>query len=165
MIRVAIERMKYFVGYVHHRLRKPPCSLAQIPRCTLILSDVHRAFTPRSQHKGRDCTRLFPFGCLSPVFVSQRLDAPSMRLRHARATTDLSKWIPSRPHSTSRAYGSTSSVLAARSVFSRRPRSAASRARDSTANWRKSVLLSRCAKCAGRIVGRYYVPEMLVRSG
>ncbi|KYN44671.1 hypothetical protein ALC56_00665 [Trachymyrmex septentrionalis] len=27
------------------------------------------------------------------------------------------------------------------------------------------ALACRCAKCAGRIVGRYYVPEMLVRSG
>lgn len=40
-------------------------------------------------------------------------------------------------------------VLAARGVFSQRPRSAASRAYGLTANWRKSVLLSRCAKCAG----------------
>lgn len=38
--------------YLHHRLRKPPCSLAQIPRCTLMLNEasVHRAFTPKSQH-------------------------------------------------------------------------------------------------------------------
>lgn len=71
----------------------------------------------------------------------------------------MSKWILSRPHSTARAYGPP------RPRGTRRFLAATSKrclgARGLTANWRKSVLLSRCAKCAGRIVGRYYVPEML----
>lgn len=149
--------------YVHHRLRKPPCSLAQIPRCTLILSGVHRAFTPRSQHKRREAqTRVFFLPPLSSV--PQRLDTPLKR--HAASCTSNNRLVKVDSFETSFNDSRVRSTSSSRhAAFSRGDLEALACARGLTANWRKSVLLSCCAKCAGRIVGRYYVPEMLVRSG
>ncbi|TGZ47204.1 hypothetical protein DBV15_06397 [Temnothorax longispinosus] len=165
--RVAIEQTKYFVRYVHHRLRKPPCSLAQIPRCTLILNGVHRAFTPKSQHKRREVRR---HACSFPVSLSgvpQRLDTPLRRraVRHARTTTDLSKWILSRPHSTSRAYNPPRPRGTRRFLAATSKRCLARARLDCQQCQLEKVgppLAAVRAKCAGRIVERYYVPEMLV---
>lgn len=56
-------------AYLHHRLRKPPCSFAQIPRCTLMLIG-HRVHTPAR-------SLLFPY--------STSLAAPSHRSTLHRA--------------------------------------------------------------------------------
>ncbi|EGI65563.1 hypothetical protein G5I_05953 [Acromyrmex echinatior] len=96
--------------------------------------------------------------------VPQRLDTPLRR--HAASCTSNNRLVKvdsfEASFNDSRVRSTSSSRHAA---FSRGDLEALACARGLTANWRKSVLLSRCAKCAGRIVGRYYVPEMLVRSG
>lgn len=56
--------------YLHHRLRKPPCSLAQIPRCTLMLSESSPCVHPeKSQYTCRRRNRIkrkLALSCFSP---------------------------------------------------------------------------------------------------
>lgn len=80
---------------------------------------------------------------------------------HEQQPTCQSGFFQETSFNDSRVQSTSSSRHAARFLAATSKR--CSCARGLTANWRKSVLLSRCAKCAGRIVGRYYVPEMLVR--
>lgn len=86
---------KYIFDYLHHRRRKPRCSLAQIPRCTLILIDVHRTFTPRSLYTCSSKTEAQ--SCDSRAFL--RL-FPSMSLIRihpkAASCTDTLKGNPSK---------------------------------------------------------------------
>ncbi|KYQ47098.1 hypothetical protein ALC60_13844 [Trachymyrmex zeteki] len=96
--------------------------------------------------------------------VPQRLDTPLKR--HAASCTSNNRLVKVDSFETSFNDSRVRSTSSSRhAAFSRGDLEALACARGLTANWRKSVLLSCCAKCAGRIVGRYYVPEMLVRSG
>ncbi|KYM93836.1 hypothetical protein ALC62_15537 [Cyphomyrmex costatus] len=96
--------------------------------------------------------------------VLQRLDTP-LRWRAASCTSN-NRLVKVDSFETSFNVSRVRSTSSSRhAAFSRGDLEALARARGLTINWRKSVLLSWCAKCAGRIVGRYYVPEMLVRSG
>lgn len=125
---------KYIFYYLHHRRRKPRCSLAQIPRCTLILIDVHRTFTPRSLYTCSSKTEAQ--SCDSRAFL--RL-FPSMSLIRihpkAASCTDTLKGNPSKVsfnvvfRSCPLFLATTlKSLLLTRSFYS--------------VNWRKSILLS-----------------------
>lgn len=104
LLRWSIEiTIEHFFKYLHHRLRKPPWSLAQIPRCTLILTDVHwGAFTPRSQHTDRQNKKEMQTRprFLLPLSCDVSCPRYSWWLRHAQNNTPTFLKIRSKCHST-----------------------------------------------------------------
>jgi len=103
-IHVTIEWIKYFV-------RTPSSKETALqfgadptmhPHSEWRSPSVHPEITAQEARSANACF----LSASSLSSVPQRLDTPLRRtLRHARVTTDLSKWILSRPHSTARAYG------------------------------------------------------------
>lgn len=149
-----IDSNEYIFDYLHHRRRKPLCSLEQIPRCTLIVTGVHRTFTSRSLNTCSSKTEREAACCsLSASFARCPLSGSTQKLRHTRIhrlfeDEDLFKVsfnVVSR--SCPRFLATTSkSLLLARSFYS--------------VDWRKSILLLSVPVGSSK---RYYVSATLIQ--